>query len=82
MADVNGQALQRRPPRPTLALGRSGGWTKLVSDRFGPEIGWLYPLALLALVAGLAWRRRARRTDLMRAGLVMWGVWLGTFGVI
>ena len=26
-------------------LGRSGGWTKLVSDRFGPEIGWLYPLA-------------------------------------
>ena len=63
-------------------LGRSGGWTKLVSDRFGPEIGWLYPLALLALIAGLAWRGRARRTDPMRAGLVMWGVWLGTFGVI
>jgi 4-amino-4-deoxy-L-arabinose transferase-like glycosyltransferase len=63
-------------------LGRSGGWTKLVSDRFGPEIGWLYPLALLALIAGLACRGRARRTDPMRAGLVMWGVWLGTFGVI
>src|SRR6266480_1064443 len=63
-------------------LGRSGGWTKLVSDRFGPEIGWLYPLALLALIAGLAWRGRARRSDPMRAGLVMWGVWLGTFGVI
>src|SRR5207302_714951 len=36
-------------------LGRSGGWTKLVSDRFGPEIGWLYPLALVAVIAGLAW---------------------------
>jgi 4-amino-4-deoxy-L-arabinose transferase-like glycosyltransferase len=63
-------------------LGRSGGWTKLVSNRFGPEIGWLYPLAILALIAGLAWRGRARRTDPVRAGLVMWGGWLVTFGVI
>ena len=63
-------------------LGRSGGWTKLIDGRFGPEIGWLYPLALLALVAGLAWRGRARRTDPMRAGLVMWGGWLITFGVV
>jgi 4-amino-4-deoxy-L-arabinose transferase-like glycosyltransferase len=63
-------------------LGRSGGWTKLVSDRFGPQIGWLYPLAILALIAGLAWRGRARRTDPLRAGLVMWGGWLVTFGVI
>ena len=37
-------------------LGLSGGWTKLIDNRFGPEIGWLYPLALLALIAGLAWR--------------------------
>ena len=63
-------------------LGRSGGWTKLIDGRFGPEIGWLYPLALLALFAGLAWRWRARRTDPVRAGLVMWGGWLVTFGVI
>jgi 4-amino-4-deoxy-L-arabinose transferase-like glycosyltransferase len=63
-------------------LGLSGGWTKLIGSRFGPEIGWLYPLALLALVAGLAWRGRARRTDQLRAGLVMWGLWLVTFGVV
>jgi 4-amino-4-deoxy-L-arabinose transferase-like glycosyltransferase len=63
-------------------LGRSGGWTKLADTRFGPEIGWLYPLAVLTLVAGLAWRGRARRTDPIRAGLVMWGTWLATFGVI
>ncbi|HME66100.1 MAG TPA: glycosyltransferase family 39 protein [Streptosporangiaceae bacterium] len=63
-------------------LGSSGGWTKLVDSRFGPEIGWLYPLALLTLIAGLAWRGRARRTDQLRAGLVMWGTWLVTFGVI
>src|SRR5690349_4188926 len=63
-------------------LGSSGNWTKLIGSRFGPEIGWLYPLALLALIAGLAWRGRARRTDPLRAGLVMWGLWLITFGVI
>jgi 4-amino-4-deoxy-L-arabinose transferase-like glycosyltransferase len=63
-------------------LGLSGGWTKLVGSRFGPEIGWLYPLALLALIAGLAWRGRAGRTDQLRAGLVMWGLWLVTFGVV
>ena len=63
-------------------LGRSGGWTKLIDGRFGPEIGWLYPLAVLSLLAGLAWRWRAKRTDPVRAGLVMWGVWLGTFGAI
>jgi 4-amino-4-deoxy-L-arabinose transferase-like glycosyltransferase len=63
-------------------LGSSGGWPKLVDARFGPEIGWLYPLALLTLIAGLAWRGRARRTDQLRAGLVMWGTWLVTFGAI
>jgi 4-amino-4-deoxy-L-arabinose transferase-like glycosyltransferase len=63
-------------------VGSSGGWTKLASSRFGPEIGWLYPLALLALAFGLAWRGRAGRTDQVRGGFVMWGTWLLTFGVI
>jgi 4-amino-4-deoxy-L-arabinose transferase-like glycosyltransferase len=62
--------------------GDSGGWAKLIGGRFGPEIGWLYPLALLTLVAGLSWRRRAGRSDPVRAGLVMWGTWLLTFGLI
>jgi len=63
-------------------LGSSGSWAKLIGSRFGPEVGWLYPLALLALIAGLAGRGRARRTDPLRAGLVMWGLWLGTYGFI
>ncbi len=64
-----------------FAAGSGGGWTKLFGSRFGPEIGWLSPLALLALVLGLAWRRRVPRTDPVRGGLVMWGVWLLTFGI-
>jgi 4-amino-4-deoxy-L-arabinose transferase-like glycosyltransferase len=61
------------------------GWTKLFGSEYGPEIGWLYPLALLALVFGLAWTWRARRSDpaeQVRGGFVMWGVWLVTYGLI
>jgi 4-amino-4-deoxy-L-arabinose transferase-like glycosyltransferase len=52
------------------------GWGKLFGTQLGPEIGWLYPLAFIALVAGLWWTRRAPRTDGVRAGFVFWGIWL------
>jgi hypothetical protein len=58
------------------------GWTKLLGSGYGPEIGWLYPLAVLALVCGLLWTRRAKRSDQVRAGFVMWGVWLLTVGLV
>lgn len=55
------------------------GWNKLFDGYFGVGVGWLYPLALLALVWGL-WRwRRADRADPVRGGVLMWGVWLLTF---
>ena len=41
------------------ASGFGTGWTKLLGSDYGPEIGWLYPLAVLALVFGLIWTRRA-----------------------
>ncbi|WP_211344349.1 ArnT family glycosyltransferase [Actinoplanes teichomyceticus] len=58
------------------------GWTKLFDGHLGVAIGWLFPLTLLALLCGLWWRRRAERTDPVRGGLVMWGVWLVTFGFV
>lgn len=57
-------------------------WVKLLGGRFGAEIGWLYPLALLALAYGLVRWRRAGRTDPVRGGFVLWGIWLLAFGVI
>jgi 4-amino-4-deoxy-L-arabinose transferase-like glycosyltransferase len=40
----------------TAANGGFGtGWTKLLGSSYGPEIGWLYPLAALALICGLLW---------------------------
>jgi 4-amino-4-deoxy-L-arabinose transferase-like glycosyltransferase len=72
---------------PGVMVGvNNGSWagnaSQLASMGFGPQISWLLPLALLALIAGLVACRRARRTDLVRAGFVMWGVWLIAFGVV
>jgi 4-amino-4-deoxy-L-arabinose transferase-like glycosyltransferase len=79
-------------PGPGQAFGTPGtsgfsgaepsGWTKLFSSQYAPEIGWLFPLALLSLALGLVWRRRAERTDRVRGGLLMWGTWLLTAGVV
>ena len=75
---VAGPGRLRAPSRSSFGQG----WTKLLGSEFGPQVGWLYPLAVLALIFGLLWTRRARRTDQVRAGFVMWGVWLLTFGLI
>jgi 4-amino-4-deoxy-L-arabinose transferase-like glycosyltransferase len=42
---------------------------------FGTEISWLLPAALILLVAGFWFTRRAVRTDRVRASLVIWGGW-------
>jgi 4-amino-4-deoxy-L-arabinose transferase-like glycosyltransferase len=61
--------------------GNGGMWGetglgRLLSDEIGGQVGWLLPTALLLLVAGLWFTRRAARTDLVRASLVIWGGWL------
>ncbi|MER6668107.1 glycosyltransferase family 39 protein [Amycolatopsis japonica] len=58
------------------------GWTKLFDGHLGVAIAWLFPLTVLSLICGLCWWRRAERTDPVRGGLLMWGVWLGTFGLV
>ncbi|QMU80344.1 glycosyltransferase family 39 protein [Streptacidiphilus sp. PB12-B1b] len=63
--------------------GMSGsGWLKLFQGRFAPQIGWMYPFALVGLGFGLWWRRRAGRTDRLRGGYLMWGTWLVTVGLV
>ncbi|MEU5264290.1 glycosyltransferase family 39 protein [Amycolatopsis sp. NPDC021455] len=68
---------------PTKAASRENptGAGKLFDGSLGVAIAWLYPLTILALLCGLWWRRRAERTDPLRGGLVMWGVWLVTLGL-
>ncbi|GAA1644339.1 glycosyltransferase family 39 protein [Catellatospora bangladeshensis] len=52
------------------------GWLRLFGADMGGQSTWLFPAALLLLGAGLyaTWRRP--RTDLVRAGFVLWGGWL------
>ncbi len=57
-------------------FGGSTGLLRMFGSAFGTQIGWFLPAALLALVAGLWVTRRAPRTDLRRAGLILWGGWL------
>lgn len=54
---------------------RSQGLSRLLSGEFGFEIGWLVPGAVLATVLTIAMRGRAPRTDLVRAGAVLFGGW-------
>jgi 4-amino-4-deoxy-L-arabinose transferase-like glycosyltransferase len=63
--------------------GRDGsGWLKLFQGRFAPQIGWMYPFALLGLAFGFWWRRRGGRDDRLRGGFVMWGGWLVVVGLV
>jgi len=65
----------------SLTTSNSGGsfggggsdWGKLFGASFGSQIGWLYPLALIALVFGIIKCRGRGRTDALLAGYLMWG---------
>jgi 4-amino-4-deoxy-L-arabinose transferase-like glycosyltransferase len=64
------------------SFGGSTGITRLFGASMGTEISWLLPAALIALVAGLWFTRRAPRTDRTRAALLLWGGWLLVTGVV
>src|SRR4051812_30245545 len=54
--------------------GVPGVW-RMFNEQVAGQIGWLLPLAAVSLLAGLWLTRRAPRTDLRRAGLVLFGLW-------
>ncbi|MBY6364382.1 ArnT family glycosyltransferase [Rhodococcoides corynebacterioides] len=65
------------------AAGRWGdtGILRLFEAAEGGQIAWLVPAALILGLAALVFRGRAPRTDGLRAGVVLWGLWLLVTGL-
>jgi 4-amino-4-deoxy-L-arabinose transferase-like glycosyltransferase len=64
-----------------VRAGPGSPWSYLLSDGVAPQVGWLYPLAIAGLVAGLIWAARWRPEPdnrFVRAVFAMWGLWLLT----
>ncbi|MBY6365814.1 glycosyltransferase family 39 protein [Rhodococcoides corynebacterioides] len=66
--------------------GGGGQWgetgiLRLFEPAQGGQIAWLIPAALILGLAALVLRGRAPRTDGLRAGVVLWGLWLVVTGL-
>jgi 4-amino-4-deoxy-L-arabinose transferase-like glycosyltransferase len=56
-------------------FGGAVGWLRMFNTENAGQISWLIPFAAIGLLAGLWVTRRGRRTDLSRAGWLLWGGW-------
>jgi 4-amino-4-deoxy-L-arabinose transferase-like glycosyltransferase len=65
-----------------VGFGGATGLFRMFGASFGTEISWLLPAALIALVAGLWFTRRAPRTDRTRMALLLWGGWLAVTALV
>lgn len=79
--------LGRLSGQETGSVGGGNGWGvpglfRMFNSEFGGQIAWLLP-SVLVLGAGLLWLgRRAPRTDVVRASVIVWGAWVLVTGLV
>jgi 4-amino-4-deoxy-L-arabinose transferase-like glycosyltransferase len=62
---------------PYLAEPAPGAsWNRLFTGAYGHDTGWLLPAGLLLIPVELLVLRRRPRTDVLRAGVILFGTWL------
>ena len=54
----------------------SPSWHRMFDVSWAGQIAWLIPAALVGFVAMMVMRRRAQRTDRIRAAAMLWASWL------
>jgi 4-amino-4-deoxy-L-arabinose transferase-like glycosyltransferase len=71
-------------PGPGASASFSGqpGILRLFNNALGGQIAWLLPFAAIGASASLILRRRMPRTDLPRAAVLMWTLWLVTHALV
>jgi 4-amino-4-deoxy-L-arabinose transferase-like glycosyltransferase len=65
-----------------FSMGGPPGILRLFGGEFSAEVAWLLPTALILLAAALWFTRRAARTDMVRASLILWGTWMVTTAAV
>jgi 4-amino-4-deoxy-L-arabinose transferase-like glycosyltransferase len=65
-----------------VGFGGASGLGRMFGASFGTEVSWLLPAAIIGLVAGLWFTRRAPRSDRTRMALLLWGGWLAVTALV
>lgn len=66
---------------PSVGAVPSSGLATMFQGAQASQVGWLYPLAAVSIVVLLWQRRREPRTDTIRAGVIMFTIWIVIYGL-
>ncbi len=63
-------------------FGGAAGWGRMFNSLIGGQVAWLIPIAGIGLVGGLWLAGRAKRTDPVRTGFLLWGATTASLFVV